>query len=488
MYGGPFRGLKVKNAQDFGMIGAVIFTDPVDDGEITVANGYKAYPDGPARNPSSVQRGSVEFLSTYSGDPTTPGYASIGNVTRTDGSEVLPHIPSIPISYANAQPLLAALNGTGFSAKEVNRPDWVGALEADYSTGPAPGVSISMSNQMRNFYGPAVDTIGIINGTDPTEVLLVGNHRDAWIVGGAADPNSGTAVLVEMAYVLGDLIKQGWQPRTTIILCSWDGEEYGLLGSTEWMEQYYPWLREAAVTYLNIDIAVDGPVPYLDATPDLHAMAIDTMKKIDWPVGGGTMYDAWIDAYDGEVGVLGSGSDFTPFLSVVGTSCLDTGSDAGPTDPIYHYHSDYDSYYWMANFGDPEFLVHKAMGQYFTLLAYQLSSETVLPLDPVNYATQMNIYYKELQGVIKDANANLSTTALKSAINTFQNAAEQADSEAKKAERSGDAAALEAINQKYTLYQRGFVDTPGLPNREFYKHAIFAPGLDTGEVSYELQK
>lgn len=222
MYGGPFRGLKVKNAQDFGMIGAVLFTDPVDDGEITVANGYTAYPDGPARNPTSVQRGSVEFLSTYPGDPTTPGYPSIGeNIPRADKSVVTPQIPSLPISYQNAEPILAALDGHGFSNHTVRRPDWVGALNATYSTGPAPGVQIQMSNYMQGTYTDLWDAIGIINGTSADETVVIGNHRDAWIIGGAADPNSGTAIIVEMGRVMGKLLAQGWRPRRNIVLCSW---------------------------------------------------------------------------------------------------------------------------------------------------------------------------------------------------------------------------------------------------------------------------
>lgn len=222
MYGGPFRGLKVKNAQDQGMIAAVLFTDPVDDGDITVAKGYAAYPDGPARNPTSVQRGSVEFLSTYPGDPSTPGYPSIGeNIPRADVSVVTPQIPSLPISYQNAQPILAALDGHGFLNHTVGRPDWVGALNATYSTGPAPGVQIQMSNHMQTYYHDIWDAIGVINGTNADETIVIGNHRDAWIIGGAADPNSGTAIIVEMGRVFGKLLSQGWQPRRNIVLCSW---------------------------------------------------------------------------------------------------------------------------------------------------------------------------------------------------------------------------------------------------------------------------
>ena len=186
-YGGPFRGLKVKNAQEHGMIGAVIFTDPSDDGNVTEAKGVTAYPNGPARNPSTVQRGSVQFLSIYPGDPTTPGYPSKKDSPRADKSNTVPRIPSLPISWVDAQPILQALNGHGPSGREVNRTGWVGAIGGvDYHTGPAPGATLDLSNIMEDAYTPIWNSIGIINGTNQDEVIIVGNHRDAWIVGGAS--------------------------------------------------------------------------------------------------------------------------------------------------------------------------------------------------------------------------------------------------------------------------------------------------------------
>lgn len=172
-YGGLFRGLKVKNAQDYGAIGAIIFTDPGDDGEYTVANGYEAYPDGPARHPDSVQKGSTLFLSTAPGDPTTPGYPSHEDVPRADPSEKIPQIPSVPISYAAALPLLQALDGQGVGADQVNRTIWAGALEADYSTGPAPGVTLTLDNQMEERIAPIWNVIGTLNGTDSEETIVV---------------------------------------------------------------------------------------------------------------------------------------------------------------------------------------------------------------------------------------------------------------------------------------------------------------------------
>ncbi len=313
-YGGPFRGLKVKNAQDYGLVGAVLFTDPGDDGKITEANGYAAYPDGPARNPTAVQRGSVQFLSTYPGDPTTPGRPSKPDTPRVDKSPVVPRIPSIPISYKDAIPILAALDGHGTPGDAVNRSNWVGALNVSYSTGPAPGTTLNLSNLMEDVYTDLWDTIGVINGTSANETIVIGNHRDAWIVGGAADPNSGSAVLVELSKAFGKLLAQGWRPKRNIVLASWDGEEYGLVGSTEWVEEYVPWLTETAVSYLNIDVGASGPHPDISATPELHTIAIETMKKVIWMDTGRTMYDEWYEEFEGSVGVLGSGSDYTAFV------------------------------------------------------------------------------------------------------------------------------------------------------------------------------
>lgn len=479
-YGGPFRGLKVKNAQERGAIGVVIFTDTADDGNITEANGYAAYPHGPARNPSSVQRGSVQFLSTYPGDPTTPGYASHEGVPRADISPVTPQIPSLPISYREAQPLLWALDGYGTNGSVVNRTNWVGKLNATYSTGPAPGTTISLSNVMESKITPIWDAIGVINGTSQDEVIIVGNHRDAWIIGGAADPNSGSAVLVELAKAFGNLQKTGWKPKRTIILASWDAEEYGLLGSTEWVEDYLPWLSGAAVANLNIDVATSGPDPDFSATPDLHTIAQECMKKIVYPYRGYdnlTLYDVWFGLTKGKWGVLGSGSDYTTFLHN-GISAIDIGSGGSGEDAVYHYHSNYDTWHWMSTFGDVGYTQHKVMGQFLALLLYHLANDDIIPLDVENYGVQMTDYYETLLTTLETENAtSVNTSRLEEAIATFNESATAITSAISTASTEEEQA---TINTKLKLFSRGFVSSGGLPNREFYKHVIFAPGLDTG--------
>jgi len=481
-YGGPFRGLKVKNAQDHGMIGAVIFSDPGDDGNMTEAKGVAAYPDGGARNPTTVQRGSVMFLSTYPGDPTTPGYVSREDSPRANRGVVTPGIPSLPISWAEAQPILQALNGFGTNGTDVNRTGWVGAIPGvDYSTGAGATATLSMTNQMNDTYGTIWNAVGIINGTNEDEVVIVGNHRDAWIIGGAGDPNSGSAVMIELAKAFSQLTATGWKPTRTIVLCSWDAEEYGLVGSTEWMEEYIPWLKTAAVSYLNIDVAVSGPIPDMSATPDLHRVAMDMMKKVVYPYRGSnnlTMYDVWIHE-GGEPGILGSGSDYTAFLHR-GIASIDMGAGGGPNDPIYPYHSNYDSYAWMERFGDPGFTTHKAMGQYLTLLLYHMVSDPVVPLEPADYGPELLKYYDALTETISGTNYTVDLAPLQSAISNFTTAAREFELLRSQAVQTNDTALIAVQNGKARDFSRGFTSQGGLPTREFYQHTIFAPGRDTG--------
>ncbi|KAK8099219.1 uncharacterized protein PG998_012460 [Apiospora kogelbergensis] len=485
-YGGPFRGLKVKMAQEHGMVAAVLFTDPAEDGDMTEANGHAA-------NPSSVQRGSVQFLSTYPGDPTTPGYPSKEGVPRTDASVVTPRIPSIPISYADAAPLLSALDGHGIAGKEVNRNGWVGALNATYSTGPAPGVVLDLSNVMENQITDIWNAVGIINGsTHADETIVIGNHRDAWIVGGAADPNSGTAVVVELARALGRLVaERGWRPKRNIVLCSWDAEEYGMVGSTEWVEEYLPWLNATAVSYLNIDVGASGPHPYLSGTPELHDVAVEAMKKVLWRGTNRTMYDVWNEENQGHIGTLGSGSDYTAFVHK-GIGSVDVGSGGGASDPVYHYHSNFDSYHWMTTFGDPGFVTHKSMAQYLTLLAYRLADADLIPSNISTYGAEMSDYFTDLEETVQSTNSSaLDLSLLRSAIDDFSRQASALGAVQQQlisllthgAEQNDDDALLARIkeaNQKSRDFQRGFVSQGGLPGREFYKHVVFAPGIDTG--------
>ncbi len=341
-YGGIFRGLKLKRAEELGMIGCVLYSDPGDDGDITEEKGHKTYPSGPARNPSSVQRGSVQYLSIGPGDPTTPGYPSKPGVPRQPVDGVLTSIPSLPISYAEALPILKALNGHGPQAKNINeywtRNTGLGYKGVKYNIGPSPdNLVLNLVSQQNYTITPMWDVIGIINGTIPDEVVVVGNHRDAWIIGGAGDPNSGSAVLNEVIRSFGEALDQGWKPLRTIVFASWDGEEYGLVGSTEWVEEYLPWISATNVAYVNVDVGVRSPSFSASAAPLLHSLLYEVTALVPSPnqtIQGQTVRDLW----DGHISTMGSGSDFTAFQDYAGVPSLDMGFGGSSDEaPVYQY-------------------------------------------------------------------------------------------------------------------------------------------------------
>jgi N-acetylated-alpha-linked acidic dipeptidase len=259
------------------------------------------------------------------------------------------------------------------------------------------------------------------------------------------------------------------------------------VGSTEFVEEYVPWLTEAAVSYVNIDTGTTGPIPDLSATPELHSIIQEVAKKVIYPNVGSadlfpqqTLYDVWEDQV-GEIGILGSGSDYTSFVHK-GIGAVDLGADPGPTDPVWHYHSNYDSYTWMTRFGDPEFLIHKAIGQFLALLVYHLSDDDIIPFNITTYGEELDTYFEELQNT-KSASSIASTLGLNDlsdAIEVFKSAAEDIAELHETAAHTKDEELINVVNHKYRDFQRGFTSQGGLPGREFYQHVIFAPGIDTG--------
>lgn len=372
-----FRGLKVKFAEELGAVGAIIFSDPTDDGGVDFAHGYAAYPEGPARNPSSVQRGSVMYLSYAPGDPTTPGYPSTSDAVRQDPHHAIPKIPSLPISYKEALPILKSLNGLGPKGSDFGK-DWDGILDVDYSIGPSKD-ELNLYN-LQNFTTPAIhNVIGTYEGIFPDEVIVVGNHRDAWIAGGAGDPNSGTAVLLAFAKALGKLKKLGWRPNRTIILASWDGEEYALLGSTEWGEDKAKFLGRKALAYINLDVAVSGTHFGADASPSLNQLLRDVTARVPHPqVEDKTLYDVWKESNGARIGTLGTGSDYTVFIDHLGIPSIDFGFGPAGNDAVYHYHSNYDSFHWMDNFVNDSWAFHVAATQTMGLLSITLAQQVVV--------------------------------------------------------------------------------------------------------------
>lgn len=400
-YGAIFRGLKVKFAQEEGAVGVLLYTDPGDDGGVTPANGYKQYPHGPARHESSVQRGSVQFLGGVGaapGDPTTPGYASKGDVERKDPHDSIGRIPVLPISYREVKPILDKLNGQGVKAPK----EWRGELEGfDYHIGPNPNVTLNLySNQIFNIT-PLWNVYGEIEGENKDEVIVIGNHRDAWIKGGAGDPNSGSAALIEIARALGALKKAGYKFKRSIILQSYDGEEYGLLGSTEFGEYAAKSLQRKVVAYLNMDVAVVGRYLKLSASPVLNEVLRDVAKLLPYPEEGvGSLYDHFVKERGDNIHNLGSGSDYTVFLEHLGIPSADLGFGQGKGDAIYQYHSNYDSYYWMSEFGDKGFVYHNLAAKYLALIALELSAKKVIAFSLEDYADDLLKYFHQLEETI----------------------------------------------------------------------------------------
>lgn len=492
-YGGAFRGLKVKEAQDRGAAGVLIYSDPRDDGY----GGGDVYPEGPMRPPSAIQRGSVLFLSHVPGDPSTPGWPSTTGAKRLARSEMtnVPRIPSLPIAYAEAEKILRRLGGP------VVPRDWQGGLPFAYHAGPG-GARVAMSVQMDEGLKPIYNVIATITGTaEPEKKVILGNHRDAW-THGAVDPNSGTAAQLEVARALGAALKAGWRPRRTIILASWDAEEYGLVGSTEWAEDHAADLQKNAVAYLNCDVAVNGSELGMSGTPALLALALDASRQVGDPKRGGSVGAGWekrqrsswasgtpVDIntkqdaqFFPRLSPLGSGSDYTVFLDHLGIPSLDFGF--GGNYGVYH--SVYDNFRWMEKYGDPEFLYHAAAAKLWALMAMRLADADVIPLRHSTYARDLQV---DLDNMRRDVIRRARSSELKgtmdfapilTALEDLRAAGEAADRAADIAVASGDAAAMRRINDALMSVESAFLDPKGLPNRPWFRHMLIGPGLTTG--------
>ncbi|KAJ9124725.1 hypothetical protein QFC24_003093 [Naganishia onofrii] len=471
-YGKVFRGLKVKAAQEAGALGCLIYSDPGDDGEITIDNGYEVYPNGPARNPSSVQRGSVQFLSSYPGDPSTPGYPAYANATRVEGGNQ-PSIPSLPISYADALPLLKTLEGKGKLAREVGQSgDWPGGLkDVEYFTGPSEK-QVRFINEVDTKVTPIWNVFATIPGHIRDEVVVIGNHRDAWVLGGA-DPSSGSASVNEIMRGFSALLEKGWKPLRTIVIASWDAEEYGLIGSTEWCEDFGDWLGKHVVAYLNVDVSVAGSNLGMSASPSLAHLMRHAAMQVEHPTDKNrslySMQDGgdWntfnlevkglstdIDyeemfASELKVKALGSGSDYTAFLQRYGVASTDMGYGFGPNDPVYHYHSYvlllvdytsrsfftvsiYDSYTWQEKYGDPGFHRHTAAAKMLGLMALRVANDIVLPLNISQYSLELSSYLEKISSIAASMGVTdqLDFASLHESILKVQNASSALDNQA----------------------------------------------------------
>ncbi|KAL0137033.1 hypothetical protein V8B55DRAFT_1393706 [Mucor lusitanicus] len=492
--GSNFRGLKVRVAEMFGCAGALIFTDPVDDGPLNKDNSLnpaKSYPDGPWRSKSSIQRGSVGYVSLFAGDPLTPGHPATENATRIriEDAPGLPKIPSLPLSWEDAVPILKATQGLGVCGES----DWAGGLEeVDYFSGPTEGEAI-LVNHIENKITPIWNVIARIEGKEePDKTIILGNHRDAWVYG-AVDPSSGSASIMELARVLGELLKTGWRPRRTIILASWDGEEHGLLGSTEWVEDNKEWLDKEAAVYINVDGAVSGPHFGAYASPSLNRILYQVTSKIHDPHTGNSVFDAWkadqklTKDESPEIGQLGSGSDFVAFLDHVGIASIHIGfeGDYGVD------HSNYDSFHWMEKFGDPEFLYHQTIVKLWGLLALRLADSPVLPLYPADYSAELAKYVDRLTKFAAPhtfPELERAVDKLQKTTRRFQHKRQRLEERLAKYKSLHDipsvlAKRLARTNNRLTFFERGFIDPEGIQGRNWFKHVVYAPGLWTGYSS-----
>lgn len=484
-YGGNFRGVKVYLAQQYGAKGVLIYSDPADDGYFR----GDSYPKGPYRPASGVQRGSVQFLPIYPGDPQTPGIASTPDLPDSKRIPLAglrgnqPSIPSNPLSYKDAAPILKCLDGP------VSPRSWQGALPFTYHLGGTGHVMVHMHLEQDIALRTIWDVIGTIEGTDPSQKedwVVAGNHRDAWVFG-AVDPNSGTAAMLEAVHGLGALLQQGWRPKRRIVIGSWDAEEEGLIGSTEWAEQHANPLAHA-VAYFNTDVGVSGPEFKAAAVPSLKQFVREISKQVPSPKGG-TVYEQWkLDQQDdaerrmaassapgphseeeARVGDLGSGSDYTPFIQHLGVPSTDIGSEG----PYGVYHSAFDNYNWFVKFADPTFVYEQQQARIFGLEILHMADADVLPYD-------YELYGKEIVGYLEEARRRagklgLDFTASVAAAHRFE-----AAGTAIRLRQQASPSDVIALNRALREAEGALLNPEGLPHRSWYKHTIYAPGEYTG--------
>jgi N-acetylated-alpha-linked acidic dipeptidase len=518
-YAQSWRGIKPKVAAEHGAIGCLIYSDPRDDGYFV----DQPFPAGPSRSKDSVQRGSVMDMPVYPGDPQTPGTASTADAVRLPIADVktLTRIPVLPISWGDAQPLLAALTGP------LAPTDWRGALPLTYRLGPGPArVHLKVAFNWDRV--PLYNVIARLAGsTYPDEWIIRGNHHDAW-VNGAQDPSSGMAAELEEARALGELVKQGWRPKRTIVYAAWDGEEQGLLGSTEWVEQHAGELRDKAVAYINSDGNSRGFLG-MGGSHVLEQFINRVARDIEDPE---TKTSVWRRAQaraiatgpaatraevrgrpDLRIGALGSGSDYSAFLQHAGIASLNLGF-GGQSQSDGVYHSIYDDFYYYSTFIDPDFAYGRALAQTIGTAVIRLADAELLPFDFTNLADTVQTYVRELQTLlrtqqdeVRERNRQVEegvfaainnpsrplrppvVEAIAPALNfaPLENAGAALTASAERFRKAADAARgkltaelAKRANATLIASERRLTDSSGLRGREWYRHLLYAPGFYTG--------
>ena len=520
-YGGSWRGIKPKVAAEHGAVGCIIYSDPHEDG-------YRhgdVFPKGPMRNANGVQRGSVVDMPLYPGDPLTPGVASRGNVTRLEikNAPTITKIPVLPISYGDAQPLLAELRGP------VAPEEFRGGLPITYHIGPGPA-KVHLKVESNWDIKSIRDIIAKIPGSQaPDQWIIRGNHHDAW-VNGAEDPLSGQVALLEEARSLSELLKQGWKPKRTILFCAWDGEEPGLLGSTEWCEAHADELRAHAAVYINSDsngrgfLGVEGSHSLekfangvaRDITDPEKKISISKRLKARLLTSGDAAVAKEARTHSNfRLGTMGSGSDYTAFIDHLGIASLDLGF--GGEDKGGVYHSAYDDFYWYTHFADTDFLYGKALAQTAGTMLMRFADADLLPYDFTDFADTMNRFATEVKKLLSDRQEEIRTRneaidqGLYDAASDprhpllappkrpmppflnfapLDNALAALDRSSARYSRAfnafttksdgASAKQLALLNAGLIQTERRLISSAGLPRRPWYKNLIYAPGFYTG--------
>ncbi|SPF47486.1 Glutamate carboxypeptidase II [Candidatus Sulfopaludibacter sp. SbA4] len=527
-YGASWRGIKPKVAAEHGAVGCLIYSDPHEDGYFQ----GEVFPAGAYRNPDGVQRGSVMDMPVYPGDPLTPGVGATRDARRLPRSEAvtLTKIPVMPISYGDARPLLAALTGP------VAPEKWRGALPITYHVGPGPA-KVHLKLAFNWDLKPLYDVIARIPGTAyPDEWVIRGNHHDGW-VNGAEDPVSGQSALLEEARAMGTLLRQGWKPKRTIVLCAWDGEEPGLLGSTEWAEAHADELQRKAAVYINSDsngrgyLGVEGShtlekfINGVEREIDDPESKVSLWKRVQSQRIANSLSATELERQDKQelrsradlrIGALGSGSDYTAFLDHLGIASVDLGF--GGEDGGGIYHSIYDDFYWYTHFSDSDFVYGRALAQVAGTTVMRLADAELLPFDFDDFTDTIRRYVDEVQKLAREKREQIvernrqiddgvfaaiddprhkQTAPPKEPVPPFLNFAPLENGLAALArtaelynqalvhasENGGSAlahAALRDANARLIAVERALTLNEGLPNRPWFKHQIYAPGFYTG--------
>jgi N-acetylated-alpha-linked acidic dipeptidase len=479
-YGRSFRGIKAREAEKHGALGLIIYSDPADDG---YARG-DVYPAGPMRPSQGIQRGSVMNMN---GDPSTPGYPSTTNAKRiAAGSMDVPRIPVLPISYGNAAELLRGLAGQSIPQA------WQGGLPFRYHVGPGPvqaRIAVE-TDAATNPYKQIWDTFGTVRGSVyPDEIVIIGGHRDAWGPG-AADNVSGTVSVLEAARAISEQVKAGNRPKRTIVFATWDAEEWGLIGSTEFVEQDSLRLARSAVAYLNQDDVAQGPNFGGGGSPSLRALLRDVTKKVPDPSGNGSVYDVWrkranlsADTLEPQMGDPGGGSDFAGFYNHLGIPIADWGF-GGPSGV---YHSAYDSYHWMQKFGDPTFAFHATNARIGTAALLRIANADILPYDYVEYARTMQRFSSQVERAIADKHWKLSGAVLNAAVARMETAAVAFTTARDRALASQLSPMIaKQVNATLLGVERELTRPQGLVTRPWFRNLVYASDENNGYATMVL--